>query len=130
MVKLYYFIIQCFLPPSHHHQQQQATSLFQSKYQQIIIARQQLLSELDQTMVGLCPILRECLPYGIAYHHAGLTNDERVLIEKGFRQGIIQILCTTSTLSAGVNLPAHRVIIRYVENVFIFLHYGHFCCSC
>lgn len=71
-----------------------------------------LVESLAQTPVGLCPVLRQTLPYGVAYHHAGLTLDERKVVEDGFRQGLVQVLCTTSTLSAGVNMPAHRVIIR------------------
>jgi len=54
----------------------------------------------------------ECLKHGIAFHHAGLVDKQRILIEKGFREGKIKIICATTTLAAGLNLPAFLVIIR------------------
>ena len=41
-----------------------------------------------------------------------MTNDEKQIIEKGFRQGILFVLVATSTLSTGINLPAKVVILR------------------
>jgi len=52
------------------------------------------------------------IKYGIAYHHSGLTNDEKVIIEKGYRQGTLFVLVATSTLSTGINLPAKAVIFK------------------
>ena len=56
--------------------------------------------------------LQRVLLHGIAYHHAGLDLEDRRLVEKSFSSGKIRVLCATSTLAMGVNLPAHLVVIK------------------
>lgn len=43
---------------------------------------------------------------------AGLSDGEKKLIEAAFRRKILRVICATSTLATGVNLPADRVLIR------------------
>ena len=49
---------------------------------------------------------------GVGFHHAGLTNRQRRLIEKSFKKGDMKCIVATPTLAQGVNLPARRVVIR------------------
>uniref|UniRef100_T1IVJ2 U5 small nuclear ribonucleoprotein 200 kDa helicase n=1 Tax=Strigamia maritima TaxID=126957 RepID=T1IVJ2_STRMM len=59
--------------------------------------------------------LMDLIPSGFSIHHAGMLRQDRNLVERLFREGIIKVLVCTSTLAWGVNLPAHAVIIRGTE---------------
>ncbi|UWG48942.1 Replicative superfamily II helicase [Halanaeroarchaeum sp. HSR-CO] len=56
--------------------------------------------------------LRQSVLDGVAFHHAGLSKNDKDLVEEWFKQGQIDLLFSTSTLAWGVNLPARCVVIR------------------
>jgi helicase len=55
--------------------------------------------------------LQEVVAAGVAFHSSDLQFEERRLVEEAFAAGEIMILCSTSTLALGVNLPARNVIL-------------------
>ncbi|MFH1751794.1 MAG: DEAD/DEAH box helicase, partial [archaeon] len=48
---------------------------------------------------------------GVGFHHAGLLSEQRHSLEGLFKLSHLKVLTSTPTLAAGVNLPAHTVII-------------------
>ena len=75
------------------------------------VERKHLLQALHLDGGGeVCPILSRTIRFGVAYHHSGLTMDERKLIEEAYLDGTLCMLACTSTLAAGVNLPAKRYV--------------------
>lgn len=62
-----------------------------------------------------CKKVAECVSHGCSFHHAGLVNKQRKLIEDAYKAGLIKFIAATVTLVAGVNLPAHRIIIRNIR---------------
>lgn len=60
-------------------------------------------------------ILRDLIEQGVAFHHAGLTSEERIIVETAFGNGYVRVLVATTSLAIGVNLPAARVILWKFE---------------
>ncbi|KAK5119691.1 hypothetical protein LTR85_007267 [Meristemomyces frigidus] len=56
--------------------------------------------------------LRDTISSGVAFHHAGLQMQDRAAVEKGYLEGDVNVICCTSTLAVGVNLPCHMAIIK------------------
>mmetsp|Transcript_13275 Transcript_13275/g.24901 ORF Transcript_13275/g.24901 Transcript_13275/m.24901 type:complete len:988 (+) Transcript_13275:2573-5536(+) len=56
--------------------------------------------------------LQDVAQKGVAFHHGGLSPEDREAVERMFLNGDLLILCTTSTLAVGVNLPAHLVVVK------------------
>jgi helicase len=64
------------------------------------------------TPTEMIKTLAACVAKGAAFHHAGLSRNERSVVEEAFRKGWLKCISSTPTLAAGLNLPARRVIIR------------------
>ncbi|GMH42021.1 hypothetical protein BSKO_09940 [Bryopsis sp. KO-2023] len=80
------------------------------------VQRENLVRRLQDSMVGYPnPLLEKLVQNGVGYHHAGMTKQERNCVEDGFRGGALSVITATTTLAAGVNLPAHRVILRSLK---------------
>lgn len=56
--------------------------------------------------------LIECLEQGAAFHYGRMPSLVRSGVERLFKSGEVRILCCTSTLLQGVNLPAKHIIIE------------------
>ncbi len=73
-------------------------------------------NEIDADLVSNLSIkLKTILPKGVGYHHAGLISSDRKIVESYFRQGIIKVIVCTTTLSAGINVPARLVVIKDIR---------------
>ncbi len=77
--------------------------------------RQRLLDAANTLRAGQTNPAQErllnAIQHGAAFHHAGLSNDDRTLVEELFLNRTLKTIAATPTLAAGLNLPARRVII-------------------
>jgi len=72
----------------------------------------QAIEELNQMEETLSrDILLSLLEKGMAYHNADLSWEERNLVENYLRRGEIKVICATTTLAMGINLPFKNVIL-------------------
>ncbi|AWX32799.1 DEAD/DEAH box helicase [Methanosphaera sp. BMS] len=60
----------------------------------------------------VCKKLAECMRCGVAFHHAGLFDRQKEIIEDEFINGNLLMITATPSLMYGVNLPSKRVVIR------------------
>ncbi len=74
----------------------------------------QILNVLDRPTTQ-CEILSDLVKNGVAFHHAGLVNKQRKIVEDNFKAGLIKFIVATPTLAMGVNLPANTVIINSIR---------------
>lgn len=73
------------------------------------------LKKSESEVTSMSDKLSLLLSSGVAFHHAGLSDNQRKLVELNFKLGFIKCIVATPTLAAGINLPARRVIVRDVS---------------
>lgn len=83
--------------------------------------KQKIISYLRQNMdtqyssLSTVKTLRQILPKGVAFHHAGLMPNLKTVVEELFNQGLIKVLYATETFAVGINMPAKTVAFSSLE---------------
>ncbi|EMF81784.1 hypothetical protein LEP1GSC188_2296 [Leptospira weilii serovar Topaz str. LT2116] len=74
-----------------------------------------LVKNFIQDEVGRQTVLSSVLEKRIALHHAGLSDESKLLVEYLIRQKGINFIFATSTLAEGVNFPVSSVYFDSYE---------------
>ena len=79
------------------------------------LSKDHLIQTLDTQVTCQNQRLQELIQSGIAFHHAGLSYNDKQIVEWLFREKKVLVLVATSTLAWGINLPAKVVVIQDYE---------------
>jgi len=74
-----------------------------------------LLIKFIREELGNDHALLECLKKRVAFHHSGLSEEIKILIEKLIVNGDIRYIVGTTTLAQGMNFPISTVIFRKIR---------------
>ncbi len=69
------------------------------------------INSVENYNINIPPELRTLLHNGVAFHHAGLGSRVRSLVETMFNRGLLKVVCATTTLATGMDLPARTVVL-------------------
>jgi replicative superfamily II helicase len=78
----------------------------------ILDRRKDVIADLQSLPADLDPVFQQTIIKGVAFHHAGLTTEEREVVASAYDEGVLKIMVATCSLAAGINLPARRVILN------------------
>ncbi len=59
-----------------------------------------------------CETIAALIKRGVCFHNAGLLQKQREIVEGLFKESYLKFISATTTLAAGINMPAFRVIIH------------------
>lgn len=59
--------------------------------------------------LGCSSLFSRILSKGVAVHHAGLSDETKLLTEHLIRQGHVNYVCSTTTIAEGINFPVSTV---------------------
>ena len=71
-------------------------------------------SIMDEEYMIYTERIAKLIRHGVAFHHAGLSNKHRSIVEMAFKNRWLKVIVATPTLAAGINLPSRTVIVRDV----------------
>jgi helicase len=90
---------------------------------QLDLVSKKILNVIDRP-TEQCIKLSNLVKDGVAFHHAGLTNEQRKIVENNFKENLIKVVCATTTLGYGINFPAHTVLVRDLSRYNSFYNEG------
>ncbi|MGC8688009.1 MAG: DEAD/DEAH box helicase [Candidatus Micrarchaeia archaeon] len=94
-----------------------------AELKQLDLASKKILNVIDKP-TEQCIKLSNLVKDGVAFHHAGLTNEQRKIVEDKFKENLIKVVCATTTLGYGINFPAHTVLVRDLSRYNSFYNEG------